>query len=138
MKLWHALCLLFRSMFRRGLRKAAAKHLAPQAMLQIIVLPFEDNETLETERLERCPTLHAYYNPWTDQIKYVPVCAWRFHNAEVLRTIAHYYAGAEAPPEPVGIESHAGARGPTSAQLAAFPCAQARAASAIDPKRPGP
>jgi hypothetical protein len=95
-KLWHALCLMGRSMFRRGLRRGAAKHLAPQAMLQIIVLPFEDNQTLETERLERCPNAFAFYDPEAERVNGVPVCAWSQHKVPVMRRITDFYERAAA------------------------------------------
>ena len=91
-KLWHALCLVVRTPFRRGLRKAATKHLIPQAMLQIIVLPFEDNQTLETERLERCPNAFAFYDPEAGHANGVPVCAWSQHKVPVMHRITDYYA----------------------------------------------
>jgi len=95
-KLWHALCLVASLPFRKGIRRAARKHLIPQAMLQIIVLPFEDNETLETERLERCPNAFAFYDPEAERVNGVPVCAWSQHKVPVMRRITDYYAGAAA------------------------------------------
>ena len=46
----------------------------------------------ETERLERCPNAHTYYDPRTDQVRNVPVCAWRVHMQEILRDIQDYYS----------------------------------------------
>ncbi|NLW51076.1 MAG: radical SAM protein [Candidatus Brocadiaceae bacterium] len=97
-KLWHAACLMGRSMVRRGLRRGAARHLVPQAMLQIIVLPFEDNQTLETERLERCPNAFAFYDPEAGRVSGVPVCAWSQHKVPVMRRISDHYARAQAAP----------------------------------------
>ena len=72
-------------------------------MLQLIVLPFEDRSTLETDRLERCPNAFAFWDPETDRVRTIPVCAWSQHkNAVLQRITAHYShaapltAGAEA------------------------------------------
>ncbi len=66
-----------------------------QGALQLIVLPFEDNYVIETDRLERCPNLHVYLEPATDELKFVPVCAWRLFNKKVMAEIADHYAAAE-------------------------------------------
>ena len=64
--------------------------------LQLIILPFEDNYVLETERLERCPNLHVYLEPGTDVMRTVPVCAWRLYNHQVMKDISEHYAVREA------------------------------------------
>ena len=69
-------------------RDALARHTHLQAMLQIIVLPFEDKSTLETERMERCPAAFAYVDPDDQKVKFVPACAWGLHKTEVMRRIA--------------------------------------------------
>lgn len=74
-------------------RKTAkyAKHMAFGNVLQVIVLPFEDMDVLETERLERCPNSFGFYDPETDKIGLVPVCAWSMHKTEVMKRLADYY-----------------------------------------------
>jgi len=65
----------------------AAKHTKIQSILQIIVLPFEDKSTLETYRLERCPSAFAHYDPKLDRVRFVPVCAWSLFKKQVLKEI---------------------------------------------------
>jgi uncharacterized radical SAM superfamily Fe-S cluster-containing enzyme len=66
-----------------------------QESFQIIILPFEDPSTLETERLERCPNAFAFFDPRDGRVKSVPVCAWGRHKTAVLRAISEHYAGRE-------------------------------------------
>jgi uncharacterized radical SAM superfamily Fe-S cluster-containing enzyme len=72
-------------------RRALEKHTTWQGTLQVIVLPFEDDSTLETERLERCPNSFAFYDPESGQVNYVPTCAWSQHKVPVMRRIAEHY-----------------------------------------------
>jgi len=94
-KLWHALAFLGGLIARRP--GAGQRHTNMHCVLQVIVLPLEDDAVVETERLERCPTTHAYYDPREDKLKYCPVCAWRLHNRKILRELADYYASERAP-----------------------------------------
>ena len=99
-KLWHAAALLGRVLTGQGRREALADHTNVQGTLQLIVLPFEDNYVIETDRLERCPNLHVYLDPATEELRFVPVCAWRMFNKKVMSGIADFYA-AHAEPAPV-------------------------------------
>jgi len=96
LKLFHALMGLLEMAVGRSGRKVMARHTNVQGHLQLIILPLEDNQIIETHRLERCPTAHAYYDPRADKVKYVPVCAWRLHNKGVMRDIMDYYAARTA------------------------------------------
>jgi hypothetical protein len=78
-------------MFGRKSRKVRQRHTNWQDTFQVIVLPLEDNMVLETERLERCPTVHTYLDPQSGELKYIPVCAWRLHNKPILRELAERY-----------------------------------------------
>jgi uncharacterized radical SAM superfamily Fe-S cluster-containing enzyme len=90
-KVWHALCVVAGMLARRKTRILMEKHTTVHELLQLIVLPFEDDSTLETERLERCPNAFVFYDPWEDGVKSVPVCAWSRHKTKVLRRVTDYY-----------------------------------------------
>jgi len=96
LKVWNALALLARFAVGAKGRKSLAKHTHVQGALQLIVLPFEDNYVIETDRLERCPNLHVYLEPATDELKFVPVCAWRLFNKKVMAEIADHYEKQKA------------------------------------------
>ena len=84
-------------LFLRKPRQALQRHTNLQSQLKIVILPLEDNHVLETDRLERCPTLQAYLDPETQQAGLIPLCAWKLHNKTILRKIADYYATRAAP-----------------------------------------
>ncbi|MCD6416272.1 MAG: radical SAM protein [Planctomycetes bacterium] len=95
-KLAHLAAGLGALLVRQGAGEVSRRHTTWQGVLQIIVLPFEDNPTLETERLQRCPNAFAFYDPVADRVNYVPTCAWSQHKTPVMRRIADYYAQARA------------------------------------------
>lgn len=100
-KVWHALGLIRGLLAGQRGREVLAKHSRAQGLLQLVILPFEDKETLETDRMERCPSAFAYYDPPKDQVRFVPVCAWSMHKAEVMRGITGFYAAPAVPkPQP--------------------------------------
>ena len=72
-----------------------------QGHLQVIILPLEDDYVIETNRLERCPTVHAYFEPGTGEARFVPVCAWRRHNRTILRDVLTHYPECAGDPDPV-------------------------------------
>ena len=67
-----------------------------QSIMQIIVLPFEDKNNLETERLSRCPAAFAFWNPEEDKVQFDPVCAWNLFKDKIMRQIADYYKSGNA------------------------------------------
>jgi len=90
-KLRHAAGALCGLLVGHKWRDVRARHMNIQEALRVIVLPLEDDPILETERLERCPSVHVTYNPETEAIHYVPVCSWRLHNKAILREIKDAY-----------------------------------------------
>ncbi len=104
-KLWHALALPFALAFGRRSQTALVRHTNVQGVLQIIVLPFEDRYSLETERLERCPSGFAFWDPRDGEVKHVPVCAWGIHKTAVMKAIRDHYASAACPHQPQVVSS---------------------------------
>ncbi len=95
-KVWHGAALVAGLPLGRERRGLLRRHLACADSLQLIVLPFEYDATLETERLERCPNAFVYYDPAADRLGTVPACAWGRHKNQVLRRIADHYAAGRA------------------------------------------
>ena len=106
-KLWHALALPFGLAFGRKTQRVLERHTNVGAVLQIIVLPFEDRYTLETDRLERCPSGFAFWDPRDGQVKHVPVCAWGIHKTDVMKAIRDHYAAPACPKQPQVVSSTA-------------------------------
>ena len=94
-KLFHAAMLPLEVLFGRKPLEVIERHTHVQNSLQVIILPLEDNYVIETDRLQRCPTLHAYFDPETEEAKYIPVCAWRLHNQKILQGIVKHYSDAK-------------------------------------------
>ncbi|MFW6163295.1 MAG: hypothetical protein ACODAJ_11050 [Planctomycetota bacterium] len=88
-------------------KKVRRRHMNVHETLPVVILPLEDDPILETERLQRCASVHVYYDPRADEVKYVPVCAWRLHSAKILADLKEAYGSpaspeqlAKTPPEP--------------------------------------
>ena len=90
-RLWHIASLLGGLFIRSKTSRLLEKHTNFQAILQIIVLPFEDDENLETDRLKRCPAAFAFYDPAEDKVGHIPVCAWGHFKDTVMHRIVDYY-----------------------------------------------
>jgi len=95
-KLGHGAMLFAGLLLGRKTRKLLERHTNVQAQLQVVTLPFEDVHVLETDRLERCPSQQAYFDPRTEKVGLVPLCAWNEHKRRVLREVAQYYAARAA------------------------------------------
>jgi len=91
-KAWHLALLLSGLMLGRALKHVFSLHTNIGSILQIVILPFEDNANLETERVSRCPAGFAFFDPQENKVKSVPVCAWGLYKNKVMRQIADFYA----------------------------------------------
>lgn len=89
-------------------------------LLRVIVLPFEEAGCVEAARLVDCPAQFAYEHPETQEVRFMPVCAWPFHKNGILRDTAERY----------GIDHGTGAEGLTGLdkRTAASPAAAGAAA----------
>ena len=74
------------------------KHTALGERLTSIILPFEENHSVESERLEMCGAGFAYEDPDTGVVSSIPACTWWFYNIPILKKIAAKY-GAPSPKE---------------------------------------
>jgi hypothetical protein len=90
-KTWHLARLILKILMGGNLKQTFLQHTRIGFQLQVIILPFEDDSNLETERLSRCPAGFAFYDPWEDKVKSVPVCAWGHFKTKTMRRISDYY-----------------------------------------------
>lgn len=63
----------------------------PNVILEIIILPFEDDYTLESERLRLCASCFCYVDVGTDTVKSIPFCIWEKYKTVVMKDIAEKY-----------------------------------------------
>ena len=76
----------------RRLKDQLRKHTRIQAVLHMIVLPFEEYHSIEGARLENCPSGFAFEDPDTGEIRTIPVCAWSLYKTDIQRKLAEKYA----------------------------------------------
>lgn len=65
-----------------------------QDVLRMVVLPFEEYHSVESERLRYCKSAFAYVHPDTDEVKLVPVCTWSLYRDNTMRRITEKHAAA--------------------------------------------
>jgi len=94
-KIYHAVAVPLGFLLGYRSRRIFGRHTNIQGALQLIVLPFEDRNNVESDRMERCPNAFAYYDPKKDKVGTVPTCAWAvFLKTVAMREIAEYYGTA--------------------------------------------
>ncbi|MFH1413593.1 MAG: radical SAM protein [Candidatus Omnitrophota bacterium] len=59
--------------------------------LQILLLPFEDDDILESARLEKCASCFAYIDVKSDTVKSIPFCIWEKYKKPIMKEIAEEY-----------------------------------------------
>ncbi len=75
----------------RSPKRVLRKETVLSKALHVIVLPFEDDCTLESERLKECTACFGYVDVATDTVKSIPVCHWEKYKNGILREIAEKY-----------------------------------------------
>lgn len=59
-----------------------------KGILQIMILPFEDSKTTESERLAMCSSCFVYVDPDTDAIRTLPTCTWEKYKKPIMKKVA--------------------------------------------------
>jgi len=80
----------------KRLKEQARKHLTVTDTLGMVVLPFEEYHSIDSERLQNCKAGFAFEDPDSGQIKVVPVCSYSLFRDEVERKIMARYGAAAA------------------------------------------
>ncbi len=83
-KYYHFLMMMLKIASRQGTRNALNDHSTIQAALEILVIPFEDDTNIETDRMKRCTSAFAYVDPDSDKVKTVPLCSWWRFKKDVM------------------------------------------------------
>jgi uncharacterized radical SAM superfamily Fe-S cluster-containing enzyme len=60
-------------------------------VLRVGVLPFEQYEAVESQRLANCKGAFAFEDTSDGQIKFIPTCTWFLYRQEVLKSITTKY-----------------------------------------------
>jgi 7,8-dihydro-6-hydroxymethylpterin dimethyltransferase len=64
---------------------------APVTYLRVVVLPFEEQHSVDSERLKSCKAGMPYENVETGRIEIIPHCLWFPYRDAILRKIAQKY-----------------------------------------------
>lgn len=64
---------------------------AVKGVLQILILPLEDRNTIEAERLVMCSSCFVYIDPETDQIRTLPTCTWDNYKQPIMKKVAEKF-----------------------------------------------
>ncbi|MDD5073361.1 MAG: radical SAM protein [Candidatus Omnitrophica bacterium] len=62
-----------------------------KGVLQIMILPFEDSKTTESERLSMCSSCFVYVDPDTDKIRTLPTCTWEKYKKPIMKKVAEKF-----------------------------------------------
>jgi hypothetical protein len=80
----------------RKLKDQLRKHTHLKFAMLMVVLPFEEYHSVESARLQGCPSGFAYEDPDTGEVKTIPVCLWGLYKNDLQRRIAEKYKAAAA------------------------------------------
>ncbi len=86
--------ILFGLLRGKKMKNLLRRHTKCQSLLRIIVLPFEEPDNVESERLVECPAAFAYEHPMTRDIQFMPVCSWCIYKDSILRLTSERYGVA--------------------------------------------
>jgi hypothetical protein len=84
-RLWH-----------RRRTKRRTKRPSPATHLRVAVLPFEEQHSLDSERLKTCTAGMPYEDVETGRIETIPHCVWYLYRNPILRKIAEKYGSVSS------------------------------------------
>ena len=93
---WAVLKVLGGLLIGRRLKDQIRKHSTVKDAMLMVVLPFEESHSVESARLQECPSAFAFEDPDTGQVRTLPVCMWGLYKKDIQRKLADKYAAAEA------------------------------------------
>jgi hypothetical protein len=91
-----ALKILAGLLVGKRLKDQVRKHLTVTDTLGMVVLPFEEYHSIDSERLQNCKAGFAFEDPDSGQVKVVPVCSYTLFRDDVERKIVARYGAVAA------------------------------------------
>ncbi|MFO8006351.1 MAG: radical SAM protein [Candidatus Brocadiia bacterium] len=79
----------------KRLKDQLRKHTNLQDAMLMIVLPFEEPDSIESARLQNCFAGFAYIDPDTDEVTTMPVCVWGIYQRDIQSRITEKYGEDE-------------------------------------------
>ncbi|MFW6159193.1 MAG: hypothetical protein ACOC8E_07540, partial [Planctomycetota bacterium] len=80
----------------RRFKDQLRRHTRVQHAMGMLILPFEEQHSVEGARLYNCAAGFAFEDPDDGEIKTIPVCAWGLYQQSIEEKIAAKYAGDES------------------------------------------
>lgn len=85
------MAILLQAVSGKKIKKVIKEKTGIKDILQLILLPFEDEYTTESDRMEMCRSCFAYIDVKTDSIKAIPVCIWEKYKNITMKDMAIKY-----------------------------------------------
>ncbi|MCY2925763.1 MAG: hypothetical protein NT031_10035, partial [Planctomycetota bacterium] len=88
---------LTKKVFRRRYAKDGTPLRRPRRIMRVAMLPFEEQHSIDAERLQNCKAVFAYEDVSDGSIRYFPACNWYAYRNPLLEKISQKYgiAGKE-------------------------------------------
>ncbi len=80
----------------KKLKHLLRKHTNVQDAMLMVILPFEEYHSVESARLQDCPSAFAFEDPDTGEVRTVPVCLWSLYKNDIQRKLAEKYTAKAA------------------------------------------
>jgi MoaA/NifB/PqqE/SkfB family radical SAM enzyme len=84
-------------LWKRRRTKRLTGRPSPVTYLRVAVLPFEEQHSIDSERLKTCKVGMPYEDVKTGRIEIIPHCLWYPYRNEILRTITNKYGTVNSP-----------------------------------------
>jgi hypothetical protein len=80
------------SLWKRRRTKCRTGRPSPVSYLRVVVIPLEEQHSIDSERLKSCRVGSIYENVETGRIEVIPHCVWFPYRNPILKKIADKYA----------------------------------------------
>jgi hypothetical protein len=84
----------WRRLFHRHAGESKFGSRRPRPVLRVAMLPFEEQHSIDAERLRHCKAVFAYEDTDDGKVKYFPACAWYPYRNPLLEKISRKYGVA--------------------------------------------
>ena len=84
------------ALWKRRRMKRRTGRPSPASYLRIVVIPLEEQHSIDSERLKGCRVGSVYEDVDTGRIKVIPHCVWYPYRNPILKKIADKYAGSRS------------------------------------------
>jgi hypothetical protein len=84
------------SLWKRRRTRRRTRRPSPASYLRVVVIPLEEQHSIDSERLKTCRVGSIYENVETGRIEVIPHCVWYPYRNPLLKKIADKYASTHS------------------------------------------